>query len=451
MGQPASIDNAPWSPFLVRMVSMNLMSYLAVGYVFGALAIVMGSVSDDYGVSAGWKGLLTAGALIGIFFGALLGSWLADRLGRHGVLMSTLLVTAAASFAYLMVWDKVSFLVLRILVGVGVGTILSIAAPLLSEFSPRKRRSSLLSNLNVVWMVGFIIAYYGAFWVGDRVSWKWVLATAFLPMLVAFVLGLRTPESIRWLVSKGRVEEARALVKRHYGADYDVGDLTAESNKHISYRVLFGSKYRARTAFSVIFYTAQVSVFFAVYLFLPEVLDGLKLGQGNFAYGLVDALTLVAMIVGVWLCARLPRRGWVIWSFWICAAASAVLGLTLPIPVAFVVFLVFIFVLNAASNLEFVYPPELFPTEVRASGQGVTVAGARIGSVLSTWVFPSLLLAVGISWTMVIFGGVCAIGAIASHLWAPETRDLTLLEASGVAGEPRLQEKAASEPGLQEA
>ena len=164
------------------------------------------------------------------------------------------------------------------------------------------------------------------------------------------------------------------------------------------------------------------------------MLDALGLGAGTGTDLLVNILTLAAMVGGVWVCQKLPRRPWVIWSFWVGAVASVALGVgagSLPTWSILVLFLVFIVVTNAASNLEFVYPPELFPTEVRSSGQGITVATARIGSVLSTWVLPSLLLTVGISWTMIILGGVSAVGAIASHLWAPETQGLSLLEASG--------------------
>jgi putative MFS transporter len=411
------------------------MAFLAVGYVFGALTYALGLVTDEYKLSSFWQGLVTAGQLVGIFFGAIIGSRLADRYGRRVVLQYTLFVTTIAAAAYFLVNNQETLLLVRGVVGFGLGVILSVAAPLLSEFAPRKHRTAILSYLNIVWFLGYMIAYYSALLLSEQgVSWRWLLASSFVPMAIAFFLTLGTSESLRWLMSRGRVEEARSLVKRHYGQDYDVDDLVVPDEKKVSYAGLFGKRYRARTAFSCIFYTAQVTVFFAVYLYLPRIVDALGLPGNTLTYLIVDVVTLAAYFLGLYISLRIRRRPWVIWSFWICVIAPVVLAVnSLPLWIAAIAFTVFIVISNAASNLEFVYPPEIFPTEVRSSGMGLTVATARIGSILSVWVLPSLLVSLGISWTMVLLGAVSAIGAVASMLWAPETKDLTLAQASGEA------------------
>lgn len=91
-------------------------------------------------------------------------------------------------------------------------------------------------------------------------------------------------------------------------------------------------------------------------------------------------------------------------------------------------FTAFAFVLAAAVNLEFVYPPELFPTNLRASGVGVAVAGSRIGSAGSALLLPIVASAFGISTALVGCVVVLLIGALVCWAWAPETSTKNLTE-----------------------
>ncbi len=143
---------------------------------------------------------------------------------------------------------------------------------------------------------------------------------------------------------------------------------------------------------------------------------------------------MIGGAIGIYLCWRLPRRALVIWSFVVMTAFMLVMAAYQSVPSWFtlIAFVVFMLTINGASNLEFVYPAELFPTEVRSSAVGFAAATARIGSVVSAFLLPSLLTSVGAAWTLTILAGVCACGAVVSALWAPETRGLSLLESSGV-------------------
>ena len=80
--------------------------------------------------------------------------------------------------------------------------------------------------------------------------------------------------------------------------------------------------------------------------------------------------------------------------------------------------------------LQWIYPNEIYPTEIRATAFGIGVATSRIGAMLGTFVVPLLLTGVGISATMLIVGGISAVGAVVSALYAPETHGHTLDEAA---------------------
>jgi putative MFS transporter len=87
--------------------------------------------------------------------------------------------------------------------------------------------------------------------------------------------------------------------------------------------------------------------------------------------------------------------------------------------------------MSAFSNLVGVFPPECFPTEVRASGVGLSVACSRLGSAVGTFLLPVSITTLGFQATMFALAGVLLIGMIVSIAWAPETKDLTLNQAAG--------------------
>ena len=107
-------------------------------------------------------------------------------------------------------------LVLRFLIGVAVGADYPIATSLLAEFSPRKHRGAMLGLLTVMWSVGSAAAYI----IGDLLlrlgpdGWRWLLACPAVPAAILVLLRIGTPESPRWLLSQGRVEEAEAVMRK---------------------------------------------------------------------------------------------------------------------------------------------------------------------------------------------------------------------------------------------
>jgi putative MFS transporter len=137
-------------------------------------------------------------------------------------------------------------------------------------------------------------------------------------------------------------------------------------------------------------------------------------------------------VVGVVVMNRLARRGFVLWSFVVLALSLLPLALSAHPSSAVVVasFAVFAFAVSAAGNLETVYPAELFPTDLRATGVGFAAAMSRIGAAIGTFLLPLSLAHLGNQLTMAIGVAVLLLGAVVSWAWAPETRHLALTEAS---------------------
>ncbi|MDQ2739510.1 MAG: MFS transporter, partial [Actinomycetota bacterium] len=322
--------------------------------------------------------------------------------------------------------------------GVAVGADYAIAGPLLAEFVPSRRRGTFLASLNMVWTIGFVVAYGVDIalqhWLGKG-SWRLMLASSAIPAFITLLLRLGSPESPRWLLSQGRGDEARAIVKQYIGPAYDLSDIEEVRGPPIRYRELFQPPLLKRTIFAGGFWLCQVFPYFGIGTFLPSIVHGLHIGSETLGEVLYNGLLAVGAVAGFFFMDKLPRRGFVIWSFVVVSVALVILGIVPHGPLALVLptLLVLAFVLSAAADLESVYPAEVFPTGIRASGAGVAAAISRIGAAISTFVLPSLIAGTGIGITMLVLALVTVTGTVLSVFLAPETRHVTLTDAASAA------------------
>lgn len=439
----ARIDDAPMSRFHLRVCAYSTGGYFCDGFILGSIGLVIPLIAGPMHLGSLWQGLLGASALIGICIGALVFGPITDRVGRQKILVLDLVVFVLASLGQLLVSSPGPLLALRLILGLAVGADYAIAPALLAEFVPSRRRGTLLASLNMVWTIGFVVAYGVDIalqhWLGDG-SWRWMLAASAVPAFVTLLMRLGTPESPRWLLAQGRAEEARAIVKAYIGPDYDLEDVEEPRQRPVSYRELYRPPWRNRTIFAGGFWLCQVFPYFGIGTFLPSVVHGLGINatRGEVFYNL---LLLVGAVAGFLVMDKLPRRGFVIWSFGIVSVALVVLGIAPGGPLALVLptLLVLAFVISAAADLEGVYPAEMFPTEIRASAVGLAAAVSRVGAAISTFVLPSLIAGSGIGVTMLVLAAVTVTGTMLSVFLAPETRHLSLTDAAwsshGQAGE----------------
>jgi MFS transporter, putative metabolite transport protein len=326
---------------------------------------------------------------------------------------------------------------LRVLLGVGMGGDFAVGHAILAEFSPRRHRGLLLGSFSVIWTIGYVAAnLFGMEYVrhgSNPDAWRWLLASAGVPALLVLFLRIGTPESPRWLWNKGRRTEADAVVRKHFGQGVML-DTSANDHDHVSggFARLFQADLIRRTLFNCVFFMCLVIPYFAIYTFLPSILKVIHLEEGSNADLLLNGLLIAGAIIGIWLTVKLPRRVFLIGAFAVTAAALLALSL-LPTSLSAALvaaFALFTAVLSAASNLVGIYPPECFPTEVRASGVGFAIACSRLGSAFGVFLLPIGMAAWGVQLTMMLLAAVLLIGMVVSIAWAPETRHLRLNDAA---------------------
>lgn len=392
------------------------------GYVLGIIGIAISLATTPLGLDALWLGLLGGAALIGLFLGSLLTGPLADRFGRKHIYRWNMALFFGASIAQFFVQDAQQLLVLRLLLGFALGSDFVVGVSLVAELVPRRFRGPLLALMAVSWTLGFTLSYIVGYlmqsWGDD--AWRWILASSAVPSLLVLLVRQGTPESPLWLMKQGRHSEAQRVIERLGGCDLPEDE---RCKAKASWGQLFSPEHRRRTLVGMVFYTCQVIPYFAMSTFIPRILDALKI-EDSYTGGLIYNIFLLAgSVVGLLLINLLTRRAFLIGTFSINAVALFVLASWSGMPGLYVVgvFAVFAFVMAASGVLEFAYTSELFPTELRASGVGISVAASRIGAASCTFILPVVMERFGASAAIGICVTALVIGALVCQRWAPET------------------------------
>lgn len=436
----ASVEDVPLNNFHRLLTVRSGGGSFVDGYVLSIIGIAMLQVTGALELTEFWQGLIAASALIGVFFGGFIGGWLTDKLGRKKVYFigpSLFIVCSLAQFWVESAW---ALFALRFVIGLAVGIEYPVATSLLVEFLPKKQRGPRLAALTILWFAGAAFAYV----VGNAIlntgaddAWRYALASASVIGLVLFVLRLGTPESARWLLSKGRDAEAEQVIKRVYGPHYSLRDLPEQPDERkMTFRDLLRSGYGKRLFFVSVFWSCSIIPVFAVYAFAPKVLQALNLKGEWASYGsmFITLLFVVGCVLATRLINTIGRRSMLINSFLWSGLALLLLATfsnshELLVLLLFGAYAVFI---GGAQVLQLVYPNELFPTEIRAFAVGIGTSLSRIGAAIGTYLVPLSLHSIGIGNTMYVAAGVTFIGLAAAWAMAPETRSLNLRDAAAL-------------------
>jgi putative MFS transporter len=368
--------------------------------------------------------------LAGYVIGTLLLSPVADRIGRRNMLMITMGITGLGSLYNALAPDYTHFVIARIITGIGIGADLAIVNTFIGEVAPRRSRAKFTSLIFVMsalgallgiwlglvlttapepWPKGLSFAQEGP---GFENGWRWMYAVGALLALVAIALRVKLPESPRWLVGRGRLEEADAVVSDMERAASQHGPLAepaavtddeadAEAGTaqgHMPYRTLFGNPMYVRRVLLL------VLVWFAGYVTVYGFSAGFTSVLTAQGYAPPEAGVIVAVgAFGFLLCAvvavryseRLPRKIWLPISAAITLLGSAIIaaaGDTLAI--AFVGSAVIFFGFNLWVPMTYARSAEVFPTRARTTGfalvDGVGHLGGGIGVLLIAPAIPDL-------------------------------------------------------------
>lgn len=392
----------------------------------GLISFVGLAVATQWELTRTEQSWLLSIGFVGMAVGATLGGMLADRWGRRAVFALTLLVYGLATGASALATGLGVLLVLRLLVGLGLGAELPVASTLVSELSPTRIRGRMVVALESFWAVGWILAALMGFFVvpASADGWRWAFALGVVPALYAVVIRWGMPESPLFLERQGRVEEAEEVVRSFEssaGVPHEESRPLPAAGPRTPGR-LWSAPLRRRTlGIWLVWFCVNFS-YYGAFIWLPSLLyaQGFDMVR-SFGYTLVITLAqLPGYAVSAFLVERWGRRA-TLATFLLGSALAAVLfggaGQVWQIIAAGCA--LSFFNLGAWGAL-YAVTPEIYPTTVRASGAGAAAGFGRLASILAPLSVPVILGAWGHTALFAVFGGAFVVGAAAAYLLLPE-------------------------------
>jgi putative MFS transporter len=425
-------------PFTRR--HLTLLGGSGVGWALDALEVglisfVIAQLSVSWGAEASALGWVASAGFAGMAIGAAVGGLLADRIGRRTVFAITLLIYGVATGLSALAWSVGVLIALRFVVGLGLGAELPVASTLVSEFAPRRIRGRVVVVLEAFWALGWTGAALLGYLVipASENGWRWALLAGAIPAVWAVVIRWRLPESVRFLESRGRYDEAERSV-RQFEQSAGIAPPPTEAPavpapaRGARARVadLFAPALRRRTlAVWLVWFTVNFS-YYGAFIWLPSLLvaAGFPLVR-SFEYTLLITLAqLPGYAASAWLVERWGRR-LTLAVFLLGSALAAVLfgfGAVSGSVAQILTFgaLLSFFNLGAWGAL-YAVTPELYPTPLRGTGAGWAAGVGRIASIIAPLVVPPLVVFGGPTTVFVLFGAVFVVAA-AGALALPELK-----------------------------
>jgi len=429
------LDRLPWSKRHTRLLFGSGLGWALDAMDVGLVSFVVAALVENGFATAGDRPLILSIGFAGMAIGAALGGLLADRLGRRSVFAITLLVFGVATGLTALAWSVAALLVFRFVAGFGLGAELPVASTYMSEFAPTRIRGRVIVLLEAFWAVGwFLQALVGAYVVPlGPDGWRWALLIGAAPAFYAAFVRFGMPESVRFLLSRGRRDEAERIVASFAASGWtprradvglrtprgaaaaDTGPVRTRAGAGRRFAGLWAPDLRATTAGLWLLWFLVNYAYYGAFLWIPSILvaDGYPLAT-SFAFTLIITVAqLPGYLVAAWLIERWGRRPTLI-VFLLGSAVSAVLFGTISGEPAIIGFGMALSFFNlGAWGAVYAITPESYPTQIRATGAGWAAGVGRIASIIVPFVVAPLLAAGGRASIFVMFTAAFVLAAAA--------------------------------------
>ncbi len=446
-----------------------------------SLAFALPVLAGLWRISPQQSGYLISSAYLGQLIGALLFSWLAERFGRVRSATIAVAIIAVMGLACAAARDFSALFTFRFVQGIGIGGEMPVAAAYISELSQARGRGRFFLLYEMIFPIGLMAAGQAGAWLVPAWGWQAIFILGGIPSIAVAWLVAGLPESPRWLISRGRLQEAEAVVQQVEASasglplpagqgskapmpprdrrlanarKWQVTDLPHPRRglfplnpappearlsrdgqgvvRHTRWSEVLSPFYRSRTL--------VVWALWATAFFIANGLNNWLPSLYNTVYRLplrealrAASLTNVAQVLLLLVCAlwidRIGRRTWTAASFLAGGSCLAILGISGAHGVTGVVILSTLSygIIGSANAVLYLYTPEIYPTRMRVVGIGLATSWLRIASAVAPTVVGFMVAAKGIRSVFLMFAAASIVGALAAVRMI-ETRDRRLEE-----------------------
>lgn len=440
------LDRMPWTSFHSRVTLALGIGWLLDAFEVNVIGNVLGILKKLWHVTDVQASALVTVWLIGIMVGALLFGYLADRFGRRKLFILTLLLYSSFTVISALSPGYYFFMVFRFLTAIGVGAEYSAINAAIGEIIPARFRGRANATVMNFWPVGAILAallsLYFINLLPPSVGWRFAFGLGAIVALFTVWARRTLPESPRWLLQRGRKKEALGVMQQiethpdHF--DQSAQHTAQQESKSPGFfkQVLtLMRNHPGRLALGSLLDFTEAAGYYGIFAFLPlVVLPHVNITEEKVPWFFLIG-NLGAVAGGALAAILLDKAGrkWTVTLFYLTAAASMiVMGVATLHRSAECVLASFV-VVNFCATGSWVsaYPTfsEIFPTRLRSTGIGFSVAFGRIGAAISPLILVALAQRVSIMDAFGLLGAFYLLGAVAMVpwiLWGPEGRGKSL-------------------------
>lgn len=427
--------------YLLRSTIVAALGGLLFGFDTAVIAGATRALTDAYALTPTLLGITVSSALWGTIVGAAFAGIPGDRYGRRVCLkvMAVLYFVSAVGCAF--AWNWPALVVFRVIGGLGIGASSVLGPMYIAEIAPARSRGRLVGFFQFNIVCGILLAYLSNYLIGlagfEAAEWRWKLGVSAIPAALFFVMLFGIPQSPRWLVQVGRIEEAKTVLREIGEPDVEgeLADIVASIGavKQAGAEPLFQWKYRFSIFLAVsIGMFNQLSGINAILYYLNDIFDraGFSKVSGDLQTVAVGATNLVFTVLAMSVIDRIGRKtllligsvgtaaslAGVAWIFWTRAHESWLVGLL----VGFIAFFAF-----SQGAVIWVYLSEVFPNSVRAKGQSLGSFTHWFMNALISGIFP-VLAAHSAAGPFVFFSLMMVLQFFVVLAFYPETKGVTL-------------------------
>lgn len=437
----ARLETLPFSKWHRDFFILGFVGVMFDAADFALFGAALPPIAREFGLGPAQSGLLATVGLIGAFVGALFWGTVSDYIGRRTSFSATIGIFSVFTALVAASWNVASLAVFRFLSNFGLGGEVPVTSTLGSEFSPSRIRGAMAGNLLTAFPVGLILAAVLSLTILPTFGWRALFAVGIIPAALLFFVRRYMPESVRYLLSKGRLAEAEQTVahieRQALGRERPVNELQSMPQLRPEVAVKTGVTIlelftEGRALRTVLIWIVSFGFFWSsngILFMLPTILtqQGIPLTQA-IAYQLVQA---IGGVFGYTACSflidRYGRRPVLFLYYFIGAFFHLWFAMSTGLATFIAAFLVG-WVNPGVYGSTGVYVGELHPTHIRATAVGWFFGIGRIGSFLVPTVV-GLMLAYGLGkYTLYMFAFSFLIASVALILIGIETKGRVLEE-----------------------
>src|ERR671933_566363 len=427
------------------------------GYDTGVISGAILFISPDLGLTPFLEGLVVASLLPGAAIGAACAGPLSDRLGRRNlILIAAVTFTVGAIGAALA--PNVGVLVLfRVVLGLAVGGAALIVPLYLSEIAPTEIRGAITSLNQLMITAGILLAFIVNALLANSGAWRWMLGLAAIPSVVLFIGMYFMPETPRWLVSRGREDDARTILRQSRSEEETEEEIReikeVERQEEGGLGELTASWVRPALVVAIgLAVFQQIIGINTIIYYAPTTLTNVGYGAAAAIYAnlIIGVVNVVMTFVAIWLIDRAGRKPLLLTGLVGMVLSLTVLGISsllLPQPSnptdpeAIITLLCLAgFIISFAATwgpTVWVMLPEVLPLRIRGTAMGVAIFLHWLANFAVSQTFPVFLASIGPGITFLGYAVIGVLAFIFVSTLVTETKGRSLEEI-----EADLQEKA---------